>query len=378
MEFVISSFFSNLLSFVEGNWDKFIPELNWLGKIVQAMYNWIGNYGWTVVVFTIFLKILTTPLDIWQRVVTKKSSVKTAEMQPLLDKIDKQYAGNQQRINEEKQKVYKKQGVSALSSCLPLIVTMAVFIIMFSGLNSYSAYINVKNYADLDVVYGQSYDSAIAEGNDEDAAIKLAQTAVGRYYNDNIKESFLWIHNVWRPDTWQSIMADANSFQKGGMGLKAISPDAPFEKARYNSIMEGVISVNPGYFASYDDEGNIAIKNGTLQGGWNGLIILPLISVGLAFLSSWITQLQAKGKNKETNPNDPNQQSAKMMMWLMPIMLGVFGFLYTAAFCIYMVSNSFLSIISTVALNGTINKMAEKSIAKKKIEKGEEKASYMR
>ena len=94
--------------------EVFDPEsgLGLVGKLVMWMYNWIGNYGWTVVVFTVFLKILMLPLDIWQRYSTRKSTLKQKKVQPLLDNIDKRYGANTQRANEEKQKLLKKQGIS--------------------------------------------------------------------------------------------------------------------------------------------------------------------------------------------------------------------------------------------------------------------------
>ncbi len=370
MEFVNS--LSSLLAFAD--WSSFIPDLNFIGKIVKAMYEWIGNYGWTVVVFTIFLKIATLPLDIWQKVVTKKSSVKMAQMQPLIANIDKQYGNDQRRANEEKNKLYKKQGYSAFGSCLPLIVTMAVFIFMFSGLNSYSAYINVKNYADLDSAYDSAYSQSIANGQSEKDAVNSAKVAVGKYYQENIQESFLWIKNVWRPDTWVSIMADANTFKNGGMGNAALDKSAPFDEDKYNVIYSAVVESTPGYFASHDDNGKVISS----KSGWNGLLILPICSMALAFLSSLITkkQTQTKTKDGEVNEQDPNAQSAKMMMWLMPIMLGVFGFIYTAAFAIYMVANSLLSILTTVSMDGMINNMVTKSLAKSPAT--EKKESYKR
>lgn len=49
-----------------------------------------------------------------------------------------------------------------------------------------------------------------------------------------------------------------------------------------------------------------------------------------------------------------------MMMFMMPIMLAFFVFTYTAAFAVYMVSNSFLSILSSIAMTPIINKSAQK------------------
>ena len=55
-------------------------NLGVVGKLVRLMHGWIGNYGWTVVVFTVFLKIIMLPLDFWQRYSSRKS---TAKMQRL-------------------------------------------------------------------------------------------------------------------------------------------------------------------------------------------------------------------------------------------------------------------------------------------------------
>ena len=91
-------------------------DMGLVGQLIYWMRSWIGNYGWTVVVFTVFLKLIMLPLDFWQRYSARKSAVKMQKMQPLLDGIDKRYGANTQRANEEKQKLYKKQGYSMLSS----------------------------------------------------------------------------------------------------------------------------------------------------------------------------------------------------------------------------------------------------------------------
>ena len=111
-------------------------DLGLVGKLVLLMHGWIGNYGWTVVVFTVFLSVLTLPLEFWQRYSSRKSSLKMQKIQPLVEAIDKRYGANTQRANEEKQKLYKKQGYSMASMCLPMIINMVVFFVMFGGLRN--------------------------------------------------------------------------------------------------------------------------------------------------------------------------------------------------------------------------------------------------
>ena len=124
-------------------------NLGVMGKLVKWMHGWVGNYGWTVVVFTVFLKLITSPLDVWQRVASRKMTIKNQQMQPLLAEIDKRYGANTQRANDEKRKVYGKAGYSMLSSCLPMIISMVIFFVMFAGLRDYSTYSSVTNFQAL-------------------------------------------------------------------------------------------------------------------------------------------------------------------------------------------------------------------------------------
>ena len=81
-------------------------------------------------------------------------------------------------------------------------------------------------------------------------------------------------------------------------------------------------------------------------------------------------------ENGEEQQLDPNaaaaQSSNKVMMFVMPVIMGVFGFVYTATFALYMVCSSLLSILFTLAMNPII----DRRIAK--IESKVEKPDYRR
>ncbi len=373
-------------------------DLNMVGHLVQWMYQLIKNYGWTVVVFTIALKLLMVPFDYWQRVSMRKSSLKMQKMQPQVDQINKQYGANSQRANAELQKLYSKQGVSTLSSCLPLIITMAVFFVMFGGLNSYSKYNSVTTYRDLDYCffYAQNqkiaqtagYESyalqnvsetysredrqmlvekinefgSVAHSNGDDALrneVKAyGQQQVALFYENN-HESWLWIQNVWQPDTWNTIMADYKTFSA------TVSLDSYYDAPEdvYNFIRDAVLSTG---------------SRGE-NGSWNGLMVLPILSVGLSFLSIWISQrLENKKKDGEGVANTQQNATNKSMLIMMPLMMAFFGFKYTGAFAIYMVVNYVISIISTVCLRGIVEKNALKALEDFEKTSNTGKASYMR
>lgn len=415
-------------------------QLGLMGQLVRWMHGWIKNYGWTVVVFTVFLKIIMLPLDIWQRYASRKSSLKMQQIQPLMDSIDKKYGANTQRSNEEKQKLYKKQGVGMLSSCLPMLVSMAIFFVMFAGLRNYSTYSSITNFKNLTNVYYDTYTQQIEDGDatlrdayykgydyvndsgkevhlkgyndymkdfvegqgrgedEEEVIIKCqsysietlvavdeklhnnhditdayeqdALSAVKGEYDKN-HESWLWIKNVWQPDTWATVMQPyagsgfKSQFNGGGFSNSIdISGNFPDAENFYNKIRNAVME-GDGY-------------NG--KGNWNGLMILPFASIGLSFLSMFISQRMER-KNRKGEMVEQNQQQKvtnRTMMIIMPLMMAWFGFIYTGAFAIYMVVNYTLSIISTIVLRRPIEKMVMKRLNKEESKNNTAKAKYMR
>ena len=393
-------------------------SLNLVGKLVKAMHGWIGSYGWTVVLFTVFLKLVMLPLDIWQRYSGKKMSAKMSLMQPYIAEIDKRYGTDSQKSMEEKQKLYKKHGYNMGSSCLPMIVTMAVFMIMFGGLRSYSTYSTVQTFNALSQTYYQTYAEKIvnitptteAEQKAYDLFVEsytanggklvdgkyvanftkeeytrisqgikavqseagldqlladlgvVARQAVQAKYSE-VEEGWLWIQNIAQPDTWESIMPKYDSGSNNFTALVDMSNYGGDGKVLYNTIRDAVLQTG--------DRGE--------KGSWNGLMILPILSVGLSFLSMFVSQAMEKKKtdaSAQTSVEAQQQKSNKMTMLMMPLMMAYFGFIYTGAFGIYMVCNYLISLLSTVALKAPVEKMVERNLAKHPVDNG--KASYMR
>ena len=402
-------------------------SLGAIGKLVRWMHGLLGegNYGWTVVIFTVFLKLITLPLDLWQRVSARKSAIKMQKIQPLMEEIDKRYGANTQRANQEKQKLYKKQGYSMFSTCLPMIVMMVIFFVMFGGLREYSSYSSVMNFRGLSDTYIESYYAEVKADTDNDKweaywngetvnnkewkGLAYYQTSAGdkaddyekwgtalldgigefrTVYGDQVDaiyrekalnsvadyyehhhESWLWINNVWQPDTWASIMPGFNDRSNGfttSVNMTAFGSDGG--EGHYNMIRNAVLKTG-GYG-----------KNGS----WNGLMILPVLSVGLSFLSIFLSQLmEKKGKKQKDQPaTQQNAQQAatnKSMMIIMPLMMAFFGFMYTGAFAIYMVCNYALGILATVCLRWPVEKIAQRGANKsEQKEKKPNKADYMR
>lgn len=94
-----------------------------LGYLMKLCY-WLcfSNYGLALIVFTLIVKLITVPSQIKQQ----KNTARMAKFSPKLKQLQKQYANNKQKYQEEMMKLYSEEGVNPMGSCLPMIVTMVI------------------------------------------------------------------------------------------------------------------------------------------------------------------------------------------------------------------------------------------------------------
>ncbi len=93
-----------------------------LGWILKIVYEIVGNYGIALLLFTFITKLILFPLA-WKQ---KKSSIKMAAFQPMINEINKKYANNKQKQQEELIRLQQEHGFSAASGCLPLLIQMPI------------------------------------------------------------------------------------------------------------------------------------------------------------------------------------------------------------------------------------------------------------
>ncbi len=98
-----------------------------LGFVLDLFYRILGNYGFAIILFTVFIKLLLFPLDLKQR----KSMAKTQKIQPLLMEVQKKYANDKDKLNQETLKLYQKYGISPTSGCLPMLIQFPIIIALY-------------------------------------------------------------------------------------------------------------------------------------------------------------------------------------------------------------------------------------------------------
>jgi len=104
--------------------------LNALGWVVAQIYDFIPNYGVTIILLTIVIRVVLLPLGIKQ----VRSMQHMQIVQPKVKQIQGKYKGNKQRQQEEIMKLYKEYGVNPFSGCWPVLLQFPILIAMYSVL----------------------------------------------------------------------------------------------------------------------------------------------------------------------------------------------------------------------------------------------------
>ena len=89
---------------------------------MYAINSVVNNYGITLILFAILVKVLMIPLAIKQQ----KSMIVNARLQPKMREIQKKYANNREKYAEELQKLYAKEKFSPYTSCLPMAIQFPI------------------------------------------------------------------------------------------------------------------------------------------------------------------------------------------------------------------------------------------------------------
>ena len=97
------------------------------GIALKAIYGVIGNYGLSIIVFTIIVKMILMPLTVKQT----KSTFAMSEINPKVKEIQAKYQHKPEKQNEEISKLYKESGINPLSGCLPILIQMPILMGLF-------------------------------------------------------------------------------------------------------------------------------------------------------------------------------------------------------------------------------------------------------
>lgn len=103
---------------------------DWIFNVINWFAGYVNDWGLAIIIVTIIFRLIITPLTVKQT----KSTYGMQKITPQLNQIKEMYAGDQQKIQEESQKLYQDAKFNPISGCLPILLQMPIFIALFQVL----------------------------------------------------------------------------------------------------------------------------------------------------------------------------------------------------------------------------------------------------
>lgn len=314
---------------------------DFLVAILNGINSVIHNYGWSMVVFTLLIKLILLPLDYKSR----KSMRRMTRLQPQVAKLQKKYANDKEKLNQKTAELYRREGINPMSGCLPMLVSMVILFIMFAAMRTVA--------------------------NTEMASQALGLLTTGTQTN----ESWLWIKNIWMPDSpFNPVIADSANLRIIPADIWAkvfasLDPASVTALAQYG-IDAATISGETVFAALqtlpvYAQETqlwtvmpqlNLLIVNLSIYAHNNGWFILPILAAVTQYLMT-LSQPQPAA-----DPNNPAASTNKFMKYFFPLFSLWVCSSYNAIFALYWVVGNVFAWVQGVVMNKMFEKMDENQV----------------
>ena len=304
------------------------------GYLLDWLYQFTTNYGLSLIIFAILIKLILLPASIK----SKRSSMKMSRLSPRVQALQEKYAGDQQKQNMAVQQLYKEEGVSMGGGCLwsflPLFILFPLYAVVRQPI-TYMLHETVEVAAQIVAVIKEAVPAAFGKNE---------------FYNEMIAASRI-------PEFAEEL--------KG-----IVANPRTLEGLNFNFL--GInLGLQPNWkiwtWETYD---------------WStiGLFLLPLASTGVQFLSMFITQKQndsvitnEKGlQDEEMAKKSQANPSTKTMLYMMPLMTLWIGFTVPGALSIYWLIQGVISAVQDLILTKHFRKVYDEEDAVRRERAAEE------
>ena len=287
--------------------------------LVKLFYNLTGSYGVAIILFTVAVKLILLPFQIK----SKKSMIRMNRMQGRMQDLQKKYANNQMKLNEEMQKLYAEEGVNPMGGCLWSFLPLPIMIALYSIIRQ-----PITRFMLLgeDVLY-KAIDAAKAAGANMATIVQVAEDGAMILNKE---------------------------------GLPIVQPYGEI------NLVKVLPEINPDFCAGVDGWMNLnynflgldlastpwdVVTSFTINAVFFGMLLIPIITGGAQLLMTMYTM--------RNQPSNANNGSMKMMMYTMPLMTVYFAFVMPAALGVYWIAQTVFSFIQEVIMTKFFNKKIE-------------------
>lgn len=317
------------------------------GTILRFFYSIIGNYGVSIILFTLLVKVVLFPLDLKQR----KSMARTQKVQPMLNHLQKKYANDKEKLNQEIMKVYREYKISPTSGCLPLLIQFPIIIALYWVIRQPITYMmGVREIADQALIIVNFNDWAAANMDKLTGTLKTLFEDGSKITGNNYS---LYEIQIAQLIHHQKDLVDFVGQTAAANGL------GPIAGLKISTVDFTFLGLN---LAESPNLGKIwsLITGNTAAISWHDAA-LWLIPVGSG-LSSWfstrLTQNASRTKEdknrvipeSEKTENKP-ADTMKSMAIVMPLISAWFTFQFPAALGLYWIISNLIQLGQLVVIN---------------------------
>ena len=311
-----------------------------LGLILEMLYTLVQNYGISILLFTIIVKLLLLPLTIKQQ----KSMLKTQKLQPMLMELQKKYGNDKEKLNMETMKLYQKYKINPMSGCLPMLIQLPIIFALYWVVRKPITYIMGVDASEIWRIFFAFTEWAQNDGANI-VAENLKTITMDRFGGYEIEvaqymHQFPEILNHPYIAQWDNPLKVID-FSFLGLNL-AGTPDLG---ALFNLCFGKIDGLNLQTIL---------------------LWIIPVLSGLTTWISTKVTMASSNNNQNnavKTDPDAPNPaDSMKTMNKIMPFFTAWFTFSVPAAVGLYWITSNLLQVFQQLVINKTMGKEIEKEI----------------
>ncbi len=348
------------------------PVASLLGYLMDAIYNFldlvgIPNIGLSIILFTLIIYLLLTPLTYKQQ----KFSRMQTKMMPEIQAIQKKYEGKRDnesamKMNEETKMVYEKYGVSPSGSCVQLLIQMPILLALYQVVYRIPAYVDSVKNIYLSLVNKMMSIDGIAAYMQEVGKSKGFGSS--DFTGEGARNAFVDVLNKFSSSDWN-----------------ALSEKFPDLSGSIASTTQELEQVNNFLGLNIGNSPSDIMSSAWAAGSFLlvlGAIMIPVLSA----LTQWVNvQLsmamseanKANGNKQQPGTNDQMMASMKMMNNVMPIISAFMCFTLPSGLGIYWICGAVIRSVQQVVINRILGKVDMDELIAKNMEKAKEKREKM-
>lgn len=292
--------------------------------LVRLFYNLTNSYGVALILFTLVIKLIMLPFQMK----SKKSMMRMSRVSGQMQELQKRYAKNQAKLQEEMQKLYEEEGVNPMSGCLWSLIPFPILIALYSIIRQPITHFMMLSKDVLQTVVQSAADAGVNLTN-----IVMMDKATG---TPALKDGLYQLASYGQINLVKAVQE---------MGLS--TPEGWFDM-NYNFLGLDLTATPWEY-----------VKSFTFTWAVIGVILIPILAGLSSFVFSKLTM------KTQPQADAAGGASMKSMMYMMPLMSVYIAFIMPAALGVYWIAQSVFSLIQEAILNKTFSaKLSEEEEAR--------------